>query len=208
MKLLGPGTGQSLIELLIAVTVGTVLAIIGLTVISPALKSSSDVGRLQVATALGKQLLDNIRVFAEADWHNLVALTPGQNNHYYLNTSASPFTAVNGEETVVVATSTYQRYFYYENVNRDPGGNIVTGSGADDPSTKKVTVFFRWQDGPWYNLVTYLIRRRNQVLIQSDWSAGPQGEVVSSSSIGFATSTNISHTEIPGSVKIPNLNTQ
>ncbi len=200
--------GQSLIEVLVAVVIGTVLTIVAITVISPALKSSSDAARIQTASALGRELLDNVKVFAEADWHNLTNLTAGANSHYYINASSSPFVAVAGEETVAVATSTYERYFYYENVSRDSGGSIVASGGTNDPSTKKVTVSFRWTGGPWNSFASYFTRYGNKVSIQSDWSAGPTGEpVVGTSTIGFATSTNVTYTAVPGSVQLTGLTT-
>jgi hypothetical protein len=197
--------GQSLIEILIAVVLGTVLILVAVTVISPALKSQGDTLKVQTASALGRELLDNIRVFAEADWHNLTNLAPGASNRYYLNTSSSPFTAVSGVETVTVATSTYERYFYYEGVTRDGGGNIVSGGGTDDPSTKKVTVFFRWQGGQWSSFVSYLTRQRNKVFVQSDWSGGAADVVVATGTVQFATSTNISYSTVPGSIQLAGL---
>lgn len=198
--------GQSLIEVLVAVVIGAVLIIAAITVISPILKSSSDTARVQTASALGRELLDNVKVFAEADWHNLTNLSPGASNHYYINVSSSPFLAVAGEETVVVASSTYERYFYYEDVNRDGAGNIVIVGGTNDPSTKKVTVYFRWQGGTWSSFTSYLTRSRNQIFVQSDWSAGATGETVTATStIGFVTSTNITHTAVPGSIQLTGL---
>lgn len=195
--------GQSLIEVLVAVVIGTILTIVAITVISPALKSSSDTARIQTASALGRELLDNVKVFVKADWHNLTNLNAGASNHYYINASSSPFLAVAGEETVTVATSTYERYFYYEGVGRDAGGNIVASGGTDDPSTKKVTVFFRWTGGPWNSFASYFTRSENRVFVQSDWSAGPSGAPqVATSTIGFATSTNVTHTATPGSVQL------
>lgn len=198
--------GQSLIEVLIGVVIGTIFVIVVITVISPALRSQSEAARIQTASALGRELLDNVRVFAEADWHNLINLSAGASNHYYLNTSSSPFAAVAGEETVLVASSTYERYFYYDGVSRDSSGNIVTSGGVEDPSTKKVVVYFRPQNGAWRSFDSYFTRKQNKISVQSDWSAGPSGNpVVVTSTIGFATSTNITYTAIPGSIQLTGL---
>lgn len=93
-------SGQSLIEILVAVGVGTIMLLGAITALSPAIKSQTDVNRSQVGAALGAELLDNARVFAEANWHNIDSLPVGSANKYFLNTGTSTFLIATGTEAV------------------------------------------------------------------------------------------------------------
>lgn len=195
--------GQSLVELLIAVAVGTILVAAAAAVISPVLKINTQSNRAQTATALAQELLDNVRVWTEGDWHNILNLATTSASQYYLNASGSPFTVVASNEPVTVSTTTYTRYFYVDDVFRDSGGNITnsTSSGSFDFSTKKVTVQYSWPQSATYTIYTYLTRYRNNILDQTDWSGGPgqNGPVTSTNSM-FATSSNINYTTSSGSL--------
>lgn len=195
--------GQSLVEVLIATVVGTIMVISAVTLIAPALKSNTDVARTQTAIALGKELLEGVRVWAEADWHNVTNLATTSANRYYLNTSSSPFMAATSTETISVSTTTYIRYFYVDDVNRDGAGKITTGAGTPDPSTKKVTVVSGYVSGATSTLAAYLTRFRNNVLDETEWSGGSGQEgPVNSPNGRFATSANVNYTTTTGSILI------
>jgi type II secretory pathway pseudopilin PulG len=98
--------GQSLVEVLIAVAIGAILITGGVMLIVPALQSNSQATKVQAASLLGKQLLDNVRVWSEGNWNNVLALSTGTSYAYYMNTSISPFTVATGTESIVVVTST------------------------------------------------------------------------------------------------------
>ena len=200
---LSPRKGQSLVEVLVALAVGTIFIIGAASVIIPSLRSSTEANRLQTAAALGKELMENTRVFSEADWHNIYDLNKSSSSHYYLTTSTSPFTAVAGDETVAVSTTTYTRYFYIDNVGRDGSGNILSSGGTDDPSTQKVSVVCRWSGGPTSTITAYLTRFRNNVLDQTDWSGGSgQDGPVTSTNNQFSTSSQIYSSTTTGSISI------
>jgi type II secretory pathway pseudopilin PulG len=196
-------SGQSLVELLIAVAVGTILVAAAAAVISPVLKINTQANRAQAATALAHELLDNVRVWAEGDWHNISSLATTSANHYYLNSATSPFSSSTGDEQVTVSSTTYTRYFYVDDVFRDASGNITnSSSGASfDPSTKLVTVAYSWPTSATYTISTHLTRYRNNVFDQTDWSGGPgQGGPTTSTNSMFATSSNINYTTSSGSL--------
>jgi type II secretory pathway pseudopilin PulG len=201
-KFLSSGkSGQSLIEILIAVAIGFILIMGAVGIISPTIKSSSQASRAQTAIALGKELLENVRVFSEANWHNIAGLSTSSANHYYLNTSSSPFAAVSGEENITIATTTYLRYFYVEEVNRDSTGKIVTGGGISDPSTKKITVAYKWPESAIRTMTVYLTRAKNNIFLQSDWAGGGGQEgPVTTTNNRFGTSSNIDFTSSTGSI--------
>ena len=83
------------------------------------LRANSQAGRAQAGAALGKELLENVRVWAESDWHNASNLATTSASHYYLNATSSPFSVVGGDESVVASSTTYTRFFYVEDVGRD-----------------------------------------------------------------------------------------
>lgn len=96
--------GQSLIEVLVATAVGAIMIIAAITVIAPAMRSNTEVIRVQIGAALGRELLDNVRVFSEADWHNLSRLATTSANQYFLATG-STFRAATGTEGVTVGVA-------------------------------------------------------------------------------------------------------
>lgn len=195
--------GQSLVEILVATAVGVIMILGALTIITPALKGNTQAAEAQVGTGLGKELMDNVRVWSEADWHNLYNLSKGSSNLYHLNTTSSPFTALSGAESLTVSTTTYSRSFYVDNVSRDVSGMIVQVGGTDDPSTQKVTVAYGWPQSSGHTLVQYLTRFKNQVYLQKDWSGG-QGVTSTVLDPGnkFASSTNINFSTTTGSIRI------
>jgi type II secretory pathway pseudopilin PulG len=196
-------TGQSLVEILIAVIVGMILILGAVAVIGPSLKNSTQASRAQVAIALGKELLENTRAFSEANWHNIGNLSTSSANHYYLNTSSSQFVAVSGDESVTVATTTYTRYFYVEDVYRDGSGKIISGSGTYDPSTKKITVVYKWPGSAPRTMPMYITRLKNSIFSQTDWSGGGGQEgPVTTTNNRFGTSTGIDFTSSTGSIII------
>jgi len=98
----------------------------------------------------------------------------------------------------------YLRYFYLSDVYRDSAGNIVTSGGTYDPSTKQVTVGYNWLGSSATNtMTTYIVRGRNNVVVQNDWSVGP-GVTSSVTSIDnrFASSTHIDYQTTTGAIYV------
>ncbi len=132
--------GQSLIEILIAVAVGAILVVGTLSIIAPTLKTSGDATRVQVASALGKELLDNARVMFEGNWHIMDNMSTSSANRYFLNSSASPFGFATGTESQVlpnVLTSLIAYWKLDEGVGSstaDFGGSGYTGTLYNDTS--------------------------------------------------------------------------
>ena len=92
--------GQSLIEILVSLAVGTILIIAAVSVIAPALRANTQADKVQVSSALGKELLENVRVFSEADWYNISSLATSSANKYFLVSTRSPFIAATGTEGI------------------------------------------------------------------------------------------------------------
>ncbi len=196
--------GQSLIEILIGIAVGVIMIVGSITIVISSLKSSGDAAKVQASTAIGKELLENVRAWTEGDWHGIANLNVGSANHYYLISATSPFTAVSGDETVSAGGIPYTRYFVVDAVARDGGGKIVAGVGADDPSTKKITVTVSWQAANVPTTIAeYLTRNAHRVFIQTDWSGGGgQDGPITSANSRFSNATDADYTSITGSLKI------
>lgn len=184
--------GQSLIELLIGMAIGSLMIIAAASVIAPTLRINTQTSRAQTAAALGKALMDNASVWAEGDWHRIAGLATSSAFHFYLNASSSPFSSSTGDESVVVSTTTYKRFFYVDDVYRDGSGNITPTPGNHDPSTKKITVGYSWPNAATNTVSSYITRSNNRVYVQSDWSGGPNqaGPITNTNSL-FASSSNI-----------------
>ncbi|MBI2623600.1 MAG: prepilin-type N-terminal cleavage/methylation domain-containing protein [Candidatus Liptonbacteria bacterium] len=197
--------GQSLIEVLIALLVGAIMIGAGATLIAPVLKSNTQTLRAQVGGSLAKELMQNVSVWADSDWNGVLALATTSANRYYLTTSTSPFSHATGTETLQVGTTTYTRYFYLDEVERDAGDVIVVdGTGTNDPSTKKVTVVYRWPQSTTNTMAMYLTRSRTgYVVSQTDWFGGPGLDTpVTSTGSRFSTSTSIYYATTTGSIQI------
>jgi prepilin-type N-terminal cleavage/methylation domain-containing protein len=206
-------SGQSLVEVLVAVAIGGILVIGAASIIAPVLKSSTSVRRSQTAAALGKELADNLKNMAEANWHNIdSSLSDGATKYYINTTSGVPFAIATGTQPVLVitgtASTTYTRYFYLDSVNRDASGVIVSSSGDLDPSTRKATIVYQWPTGGQGTIVEYLTRSRANILWQTDWSGGPNiGGPVSTTNPGnsFSVATSVDYTTTTGSLRIQGL---
>lgn len=195
--------GQSLVEVLIGMSIGVLLIMAGIGLIVPTLRTNTQVINVQAGSALAKGLLDNVRVWSEGDWHNMLALATGTANRYYLIASSSPFSATSGIETIIVSTTTYIRYFYVSDVYRDASDMITTSGGTYDPSTKEITAVYGWTNSATDTMTTYLTRNRDNVYHATDWSGGANAFGASTTVTNqFATSTSIDFTSVPGSLVI------
>lgn len=121
--------GQSLVEILIAVAVGVILVGGALTIISPTLKTGGDAARLQVAAALGRELMENVRSMGEGGWHTLDLATTSA-NRYFLHTSPSPFTVASGTESIVLPdiSSNLLAYWRFEEGTASTTLNFASSS--------------------------------------------------------------------------------
>lgn len=126
--------GQSLIEILVAVSVGTILILGVLAVISPALKSNKDVEYVQIGTGIARELLDDVKVFSESDWHNITNLSVGSNNKYFFNKGSSTLVVATGTEGVV-ATGVVNGLVGYWKFDEASGGTVFDFSSGGRHAT-------------------------------------------------------------------------
>ncbi len=200
--------GQSLMDILVGTAIGVILIFAAIEAIAPALNENKQAANTQTASWLATGLLSNTKAWASGNWHNILGVATGTTNEYFLITSSSPYVATSGIESIAVSTTTYFRYFYVTDVYRDAStGNITTGGGLYDPSTKQVTVVYGWNNSNTSTVSEYLTRSLENTYSQTDWSGGASttGGVVSTTNFQFSSSTNINIASPPGSIIVNNL---
>lgn len=196
--------GQSLVEILIALAISGILVGAAATGVTVYLRSNYETKLNQNATFLAQGLMDNVRSWAEGDWHRIYDLSKTSANKYSLITSSSPYISSSSAETVTINNTAYTRYFYVDNVNRDLcGAGYVTSTAAtscnpddvavgDDPSTQRVTVVVT-TPAPHAQTITlqeYMTRSKVSIFSQNDWSGGSGQESFATSSTSSPATVN------------------
>ena len=214
-------SGQSLVEIIIAITVGAILIGAASAAIVPILRSNLETRNVQTASSLAQEYLDNVQNLAESNWLNIY-IPPGSkgpSSQFYLRATSTTYEILSGVTSTVVEGRTFTRYFSIENVNRTSCGvgnatttatttptcNMEPGDSyiAEDPSTQKITATVTWPEGRTISRSQYLTRSRNKVFVQTDWSGGPDQEgPITSENNKFFTSSVIDYTSSVGSITI------
>lgn len=186
--------GQSLLEALLAIALGAIVigGSVGLMGIS--LRVFQGVRQHYDANTLLRQTSEIIIALSQENWHNIYDVV--KNSDYKITASGTVWLISSGQETSSINNIPYKRYFQVANVNRDASGNIAV-SGADDPSTQKISVFMKYGNNyvSSSSLSFYLTRSYNaQIIQQTDWSGGDGvgGPVLSPSNV-FLEAGNISY---------------
>lgn len=190
--------GQALAELLIAVGIGALVLGSSAMIIRTITLSNSGVLKSRTSTDLGRELMDNVRSFADSNWRDFYDLSNGSSNHYYLNATSTPFTPVAGDETITLSGIDFNRYFYLEDVNRSIATDeVATSGGVPDPSTQKIVVKVEWDGNEGVTLTEFFSRHRNFTFRQSDWTGGVDNSgTFGSSNNLYAAISNISTTTV------------
>lgn len=196
--------GQSLVELIIAISISAIIIASAAGGILMVIRSNEIAGKTQAAASLAVALSDNLISVAESNWNNIYGLSKGAANKYYVATSTGQFVIQSGTEQVSVSSFPFSRYFYIENVQRDGGGAI--GSGTDDPSTQKATAIISYNISGSERTIAesfYLTRWRNNAMRQTDWSggSGQEGPIINPNN-KFSSSVNADFSAVPGSLTL------
>jgi len=188
--------GQSLIELVIALAVGVLFLTgsIGIIIVSMRIDVQSTAS--QNASELASEILEQVSVFANADWHNVDGAATS--TEYSLSQSLGFFILESGSELVDLDgdNRTYTRSFQIFDVYRDFNNDLVLTPGIFDPSTLRVVATVSWlENGQAAEIVTekYITRTRNRAFTQTDWSGGPNETLPIQTTTRFSTSTNIGY---------------
>ena len=191
---------QSLVELLVAISIGTILIGGSVTLMGVSLKSYGAVRKHLQANILIRQSAELIQSLAYSDWHNIDQLEEGSN--YQIIASSTTWTISTGQETDIINDIPYKRYFQVYDVLRDEGN--ISDTGDDDPNTQKITIFLRYDnDYISSSSVSFYLTRSgdNKTLHQEDWSGGNgQTGPISNPGDKFDSSSNIDYASTTGSI--------
>ena len=163
---------QSLIEILVAISVGIILIGGSVLLTSVALRTYQTIRQKITVNSLLRQQSEVLIFLAQDNWHNLYDLT--RNSDYYATSTNNVWSINSGQETGILNNIPYRRYFKVYDVNRDDNGNI-SPSGTLDSNTLKLIAFIEYGNNyvSSSSLVFYLTRSaNNQVMHQTDWSGG------------------------------------
>jgi hypothetical protein len=93
--------GQSLMEIIIGLSIGAILIGTASFGIAFTLRSTGMNQNLGTASQLTQGILNNIQSFSNADWQNVYGLAKSSSTQYFLNASGTSFIAVQGQEGVI-----------------------------------------------------------------------------------------------------------
>lgn len=206
--------GQLLIEVLVVMAVLAVIVSISSTVFLTSSRSALETGKANIARGLVEEELEAVKAAATEVWHGLYqppngtgdsALSKGAANHYYTKQVGGKWVFQTSTEEIVVNTVSYTRFFYVDNVSRDPDTRdieAVYNVSHDDPSTQKVTVTVTWYGGVPFVLSEYVTRWRNRVCVQTNWNGGLNAGVTTCPTNTYGSDDNNMDTTASGSLKI------
>lgn len=138
--------GQTIAEILIGMTIGIGLIMMGVSLIVPSMNINKQVTNVQRGATLAKELLDNVRVFSESNWYNISSLATGTANTYYLNSLQSPFTVATGTEIVSVNPVTTGLVGWWK-FDEGTGTVAFDSSGNNNNGTLTGTTIPTWISG-------------------------------------------------------------
>lgn len=160
--------GQSLVELLIAIGLATLILPALLTGLAAGRGGRAQQEQRLEASSYLKETQEAVRSIAQRGWSNVQT-----NGTYHTTISGGRFVFASGPQTIdgysisVVIGDTY----------RDSSGAIASSGGTVDPSTKKVTTNVSWNT-PFVSSVSttsYYTRYKNQAYSETTQSQFSQG---------------------------------
>ncbi|MEK7452988.1 MAG: hypothetical protein AAB614_02015 [Patescibacteria group bacterium] len=178
--------GSLLLEILVAISVLSFIAIGISQIMSVSLQSSKVGGQRTVALGIAQEEIEVLRAIIKESWQNIYGLNKGIANKYHISNltadcGSQKWCLVSGQVMDTLNGLAYTKYIYIDDVSRTTGEiDAVYSLGNDDPSTQKVSVFISWQGGN-LDLFEYFTRSRNQSAVQTDWS-GVSGQITNPTS--------------------------
>jgi len=176
-------SGQSVFEILIAMSIATIIVGSSVAAIMVSQRSGSVTVSSGKAYAIADETLSSVRSFAESNWADMYTQSKGEAYQYYLNIVSSTATSstlgiASGTATTTFTSSSaeeninYTSWFTIEDVTRD---SILL-----DPTTLKITVHVSWNPGGGaqeITLVGYVSKIRSRFITFDNWS-GASGAAV------------------------------
>lgn len=181
MKFLHFQSGQSLIELVVAIGISALLIPALFTGLLASRDGKAQLAQRSQATTLLKEANEAIRNIREKGWTTFAV-----NGTYHPQISGSSWTLANNSEVI----NGFTRSLVISDVFRDANGTIVSSGGTVDPSTKKVVTTVSWTL-PYPSSMqstTYLTRYLNNLTYiqttQTDFNAGVNSGTTVAATVG------------------------
>lgn len=216
--------GQILAELMIAITVGVLIAAIGAELTSVSFQATRSSKQRNEGLGLAQEAMEAMRAIVRSNstssqgWNKLylppegmgVSSTKGIANPFHPEVISNEWRLIAGFENLTVSGNAYTRSIIIENVSRASSTGAIQSSydaAYDDPSTQKIRVIVSRPEFTDIELVSYFTRFLNESMAQTNWSGSLSDTPVNASStttnVGTATEeNNINRTGTPGSVKL------
>lgn len=200
-------SGQSLIELIIAVAVAAMAILATVSILALILRISEEDVAWQTATFLQERLADGAAVTIERNWQEAAGAVLDGRYRLATTTEEGVFELIEGEGTETIGGVVYTQFLTIAEVKRDGNGDI-TDIGVVDPSTKKMDIVVAWptRDGTATSTISrYVTHINNQVFSQTDWSGGgtsPGDPAVNITNNFLKASSTIDFSSEPGALKV------
>ena len=172
-------SGQSLIEVIIAIAIFVFIGNSITTLIIGSFNALTQGGECTQATALAQEGIEAVRGIQERAW-----------NEIFYSTSSVAISGnkwIFGGEGTTETIGQYDRTISFDNICRDLSDDIISCPGSyTDLYTKKVTSFVDWSTregiNNTVNQVSYLTNWDSQEWTQTDWSSGSGQDIWSDTS--------------------------
>jgi hypothetical protein len=141
-------SGQSLMEIIVGLTIGAILIGTASFGIAFMIRSTSTNQSLSTASQLTQGILSNVQTFSGSEWQNVYGLSKGSTNQYFLVASGTAYFAAAGQEGVLgndVTNGLIGRWSFDENVaststmTYDMSGNGNNGTLTAGPTRASST---------------------------------------------------------------------
>lgn len=203
-------SGQSLIELLVALGLAVTVMMMALGIMRFLIRLGANDPVAQAGAMAAKKATESTAEAAAGSWSTVANATTGV--QYHVATSTNGFTLVAGAVTSTVNGITYTNYITVDPVFRSATDTIDVAGTVADPATKKITITSSW----WYGGATstevieaYVARTRNESIVQTDWIGGPTCPSLNPVIAAGITATqfclttpSLDYSSVPGSLRI------
>ena len=183
--------GQLLIEILLAILIGSLIMGSTASLIVISQKSDFISGEKNIAVLLAQEGVEAVESIKNNFWHNIylppdgtgdAVSSKGDTNIYCLKNDgiiwslSGPFSDFGPfpDCEVNINGETYTRKIIFYNTNREDNAdeNITEIATEEDTSTQKLRIAVLYNNGMDVILEEYITRWKNQIFIQSDWTGG------------------------------------
>lgn len=204
-------SGQSLIELLVALGLSVVVMMMALGIMRFLIHLGVYDPIIQTGALIARQEADAASQTAAGSWSAVAGATAS--TQYHIATSTTGFALVIGAASSTVNSIVYTNYITIDSVFRSATDTIVAVGGTDDPATKKITAVSSWVYGgvPYSETIeSYVTRTENDSMVQTDWIGGPTCPVgdpvitagMTATQFCSVVSGGLDYTSVPGSLRI------